>query len=278
LARCQRIGKPVAIPQGGKQMKYQIMILKFLAGFSIFCMVAAVASIATAAEISIGGGAGMKPDYEGSDDYEFVPIPYANLALDNGMFVNMQGFTVKANLIPSKTWRLGPMYNYRPSRSHVDNNRVDDMKNVSDANEIGGFAGFDYNNWFVSLEYLTDTGNAHEGWLGTARGGYNYVASKSWTLSFGLSTTYANDDYMSTYFGVTGADSTRSGLRTFNADAGIKDVGFDLGIMCPFTDNWGGRLLGGYKLLLNDADESSPVTNEGSQHQLFGGLLVVYTF
>jgi hypothetical protein len=25
-------------------------------------------------------------------------------------------------------------------------------------------------------------------------------------------------------------------------------------------------------------DESSPVTNEGSQHQLFGGLLVVYTF
>jgi outer membrane scaffolding protein for murein synthesis (MipA/OmpV family) len=52
----------------------------------------------------------------------------------------------------------------------------------------------------------------------------------------------------------------------------------DLGILCQFTENWGGRLLGGYKLLLNDADESSPVTNEGSKHQLFGGLLVVYSF
>ncbi len=89
-------------------MKYQIKILKFLAGLSIFYMVAAVASIATAADISIGGGAGMAPDYEGSDDYKFVPIPFANLALENGMFVNLQGLTVKANLIPSQTWRLAP--------------------------------------------------------------------------------------------------------------------------------------------------------------------------
>ena len=259
-------------------MKYQNVRLWVLAGLSIFFMMAAVVSIAPAADISIGGGAGMRPDYEGSDDYEFVPIPFANISFDSGIFVSIEGLTAKANLIPSKTWRLGPMYNYRPSRSRVDNNRVDRMSNVSDANEIGGFAGFDYNNWFASLEFLADTGNAYDGWLGTARGGYKYVASKSWTLSFGLSTTYASDDYMSTYFGVTGRDSARSGLRTFDADAGIKDVGFDLGIKCQFTDNWGGRVLGGYKLLLNDADESSPVTNEGSQHQLFGGLLVVYTF
>lgn len=259
-------------------MKDRKTQIKFLIGLSIGCLLVAMASFAAAADISIGGGAGIAPDYEGSDDYKFVPIPFANLALDNGMFVNLQGLTVKANLIPSQTWRLGPMYNYRASRSRVDSNRVDDMQNVSDANEIGGFAGFDYNNWFVFLEFLADTGDAHDGWLGTARGGYNYVASKSWTLSFGLSTTYADDDYMSTYFGVDDADAVRSGLRTFNADEGLKDVGFDLGIASQFTDHWSGRFIGNYKLLINDADESSPVTNEGSQHQLFGGLLVVYTF
>ena len=259
-------------------MKYQRMIIRFLAGLSIFCMMAALASIATAADISIGGGAGIAPDYEGSNDYEFVPIPFANLAFDNGMFVNVQGLTAKANLIPSKIWRLGPMYNYRGSRSDVDNNRVDQMQNVSDAHEIGGFAGFDYKNWFVFLEYLADMGDAHDGWLGTARGGYNWPASESWTLSFGLSATYADDDYMSTYFGVSGRDSDRSGLRKDDADSGLKDVGFDLGILCQFTENWGGRLLGSYNLLVGDADESSPVTDEGSKHQLFGGLLVVYTF
>ncbi len=259
-------------------MKYQRMMMRLLAGLAVFCMMTAVVSIAAAAEISIGGGAGMAPDYEGSDDYEFVPIPFARVAFDNGMFVTVEGLTAKANLIPSKIWRLGPMYNYRGSRSDVDNNRVDRLSNVSDAHELGAFGGFDYKNWFVFLEYLADMGDAHDGSLGTARGGYNWVASESWTLSFGLSTTYASGDYMSTYFGVDDADAAKSGLRTFNADEGLKDVAFDLGIGCQFTDHIGGRFIGQYKLLINDADESSPVTNEGSQHQIFGGLLVVYTF
>ena len=259
-------------------MKYQNIRMTFLAGIAIFCLMAAVASPVLAADISIGGGAGMAPDYEGSDDYKFVLIPFANLAFENGMFVKLQGLNAKANLIPSKIWRLGPMYNYRPSRSRVDNNKVDRLSNVSDANEVGGFGDFDYNNWFGFLEFLADTGEAHDGWLGTARGGYNYVASKSWKLSFGLSTTYASGDYMSTYFGVDGADAARSGLRTYNADEGLKDIAFDLGIGCQFTDHIGARFIGQYKMLINDADESSPVTNEGSQHQLFGGLLVVYTF
>ena len=233
---------------------------------------------AQAADFSIGGGIGVAPDYEGSEDYELVPVPTGAAMFDNGMFVKLVGLNLRANLIPSKTWRLGPMYNYRPSRSRVDNNRVDRMSNVSDANEIGGFGGFYYNNWFVFLEFLADTGDAHDGWLGTARGGYNHAASKSWRLSFGLSTTYASGGYMSTYFGVDGADAARSGLRTFNADEGLKDIAFDLGIACQFTDHIGGRFIGQYKMLINDADESSPVTNEGSQHQIFGGLLVVYTF
>jgi MipA family protein len=259
-------------------MKGRKMQIKFLIGLLAGCLLVAMASFVAAAEISIGGGAGMVPDYEGSDDYKFVPIPFAKLGFDNGMFVNLQGTTAKANLIPSKIWRLGPMYNYRPSRSHVDNSRVDNMKNVSAANELGGFAGFDYHGWFTYLDYLADIGDAYNGWLATARGGYNWVASKSWTLSFGLSTTYADDNYMSTYFGVSAADSARSGLRTYDADAGFKDVGFDLGILCKFTEHWSSRFLGGYKLLIDDADESSPVTEEGSQNQIYGGLLVIYTF
>ena len=72
-------------------------------------MMVLLVSNAPAADIPIGGGAGMAPDYEGSDDYKIVPLPYAKLTLENGMFVNLQGSAVKANLIPSKTWRLGPM-------------------------------------------------------------------------------------------------------------------------------------------------------------------------
>jgi outer membrane protein len=259
-------------------MRHPYLKLQFWIGNFVFCLIIAVATVAPAAEISIGAGAGIAPDYEGSDDYEFVPIPFAEVAFENGMFATLEGLTAKANLIPSNFWRLGPIYNYRPSRSNVDNSRVDDLKNVSDANELGAFGGIDWNGWFVFLEYLADMGDAHDGWLGTLRGGYNYVASKSWTLSFGLSTTYADDDYMSTYFEIDADNSARSGLDEYDADSGIKDVGFDLGILCQFTDHWGGRVLGSYKLLVGDADDDSPVTDEGSEHQFFLGLLVVYTF
>ncbi len=170
------------------------------------------------------------------------------------------------------------MYNYRPSRSDVDNNKVDRLENVSDANEVGAFGGFVYNNLFVSLEFLSDAGDAHDGWYTTLRGEYTWVARDTLTLVFGASTTYADGSYMSTYFGVDAADSARSGLETYDADDDLKDVTFDLGVAYSFTENWGARFIGSYKRLVGDADADGPVTDEGEANQWFTGVLVVYSF
>jgi outer membrane protein len=232
---------------------------------------------AHAADVSVGGGIGFAPDYEGSDDYEPIPVPYFNVNYNHGMYVKLLGFNLRANLIPEKTWSLGPVYNYRPERDSVDNNRVDRMRDVSDAHELGAFGGFTIDNWFVSLEFLTDLGQAHDGWYSELKGGYNWIIS-SWTLSIGASTTYADKDYMQTYFGVTAADAARSGLKQYKADAGIKDVGIDLGLNWMITQNWSAKGLASYTQLVGDADDSSPVVGEGSQSQFFGAALVVFTF
>jgi outer membrane protein len=233
---------------------------------------------AHAADFSVGGGIGFAPDYEGSDYYEAVPVPYFNVNYNHGMFVKLLGLNLRANLIPEKTWNLGPVYNYRAERDNVDNNRVDRMRDVSDAHEVGAFGGFTINNWFVSLEFLTDLGEAHGGWYSKLKGGYNWIISNSWALSIGASTTYADDDYMQTYFGVTAADAARSGLNQYEADSGIKDVGIDLGLNWMITQNWSAKGLASYTQLVGDADDSSPVVDEGSESQFFGAALVVYTF
>jgi len=233
---------------------------------------------AHAADVSVGGGIGFAPDYEGSDYYEAVPVPYFNVNYNQGMFVKLLGLNLRANLIPEKTWNLGPVYNYRAERDNVDNNRVDRMRDVSDAHEVGAFGGFTINNWFVSLEFLTDLGEAHGGWYSKLKGGYNWIISNSWALSIGASTTYADDDYMQTYFGVTAADAARSGLNQYEADSGIKDVGIDLGLNWMITQNWSAKGLASYTQLVGDADDSSPVVDEGSESQFFGAALVVYTF
>lgn len=258
-------------------MKDRKMLMRALIVVSIVCLLAGMASMAQAVDFSIGGGAGMAPDYEGSDDYEVVPIPFAEAKFSNGMYLQLKGLTARANLIPSDIWKLGPVYNYRPSRSDVDNSKVDDLKNVSDANELGGFGGFEYYGWFANVEFLADTGDAHDGWHATLKAGYNWILT-NWVFSVGGSTSYASGDYMSTYFGIDGADSARSGLSTYDADKGIKDWGVDLGINWRMTQRWSLRGFANYTRLIGDADDSSPVVDEGSQNQFFGGALVVFTF
>jgi len=93
-----------------------------------------VIPVAQAADVSVGGGIGFKPDYEGSEDYEAVPVPFVNVNFNHGMYIKLLGLNLRANLIPEKTWSLGPVYNYRAERDDVDNSAVDVMKKVSDAN------------------------------------------------------------------------------------------------------------------------------------------------
>ena len=256
-------------------MKNQRMVFGLLA---LLLAVLLVMPAARAAEFSIGGGVGIAPDYEGSEDYELVPVPAGSAKFDNGMYVKLLGLNLRANLIPSDFWRLGPVYNYRPERDDVDNNKVDRMKDISDANELGLFGGFEWQNWYVFLEYLADTGNAYDGSYGSLKGGYNWMINPEWVLTVGGFATYADDDYMQTYFGVSAADAARSGLNRYEADAGIKDVGIDLGLNWMITQNWSAKGIGSYTQLVGDADDGSPVVDEGSEGQFFGAALIVYTF
>ncbi|GAG50202.1 unnamed protein product, partial [marine sediment metagenome] len=105
-------------------MKNQRMLPALLGALlALFLVIPA----AQAADYSIGGGIGVAPDYEGSSDYELVPVPTGSANFDNGMYVELLGLNLRANLIPSDFWRLGPVYNYRAERDNVENNQVDRM-------------------------------------------------------------------------------------------------------------------------------------------------------
>jgi len=256
-------------------MKNQQMFMGLLA--ALLSLLLVVPTI-QAADFSIGGGIGVKPDYEGSSDYELVPVPAGSAKFDNGMYLKLLGLNLRANLIPSDFWRLGPVYNYRPERDNVENNRVDRMKDISDANELGIFGGIEWQGWYVFLEWLADTGDAYDGSYGTLKGGYNWMVNKEWMLTFGAFTTYASDDYMETYFGVSSGDAARSGLDRYNADGGMKDIGLDFGANWRFAQNWDLRGLFQIKQLVGDADDDSPVVDEGSETQLFTAVMVLFKF
>ena len=98
------------------------------------------------------------------------------------------------------------------------------------------------------------------------------------TLSVGASLTYGDSDYTETYFGVDAVDAGRSGLRQFDADAGIRDVRVPLMAMFSFSESW--HLVGGviYTRLLGDAADSPVTDDRGSENQFFAGLGLAYAW
>jgi outer membrane scaffolding protein for murein synthesis (MipA/OmpV family) len=107
---------------------------------------------------------------------------------------------------------------------------------------------------------------------------YDWLFSDAWQFSFSAFTTWADSDYHETYCGVDANDAARSGLDVYDPDDGIKDVGLNVGANWRFAESWDLRGLLQIKQLVGDADDDSPVVDEGSETQLFSAVLVVLKF
>jgi outer membrane protein len=234
-----------------------------------------LAGTAWAAKTTVGLGAGAAPDYEGSDDNTAVPMFMFSNKYDSGRFVTLMGPNLKVNLLANKQYSLGPVLNYRMGRDDVDNDQVDAMRKIDDAFEAGVFGGIDVNNLLLGIEFLADVSDEHDGYTTQATVGYRWKATPTLVITPGASLTYADSDYMGTYFSVNDYNRGGSGFSNYKADSGLKDAGFNL--MANYTpwQNWGIMGLFSYKSLLNDAKDS-PVVKVGDEDQVFFGLMGTY--
>ncbi|MGI9509360.1 MAG: MipA/OmpV family protein [Geminicoccaceae bacterium] len=228
-------------------------------------------------DVSLGAGVGVAPDYEGSDDYEAVPVLLAR-AQNGNRYIDLTGTTLSANLLGGPTFVAGPLLNYRKKRNNVDDNAVDDLDKVDAAIELGGFVGINYLGWLGKVSVSHDVNNAHDGFLVDLSAGYRAKLAPGWSWGGTVSTTYADSDYMDTYFSIDAGDSAASGLDQFDADKGFKDIGLNLNVAWGHDVGWGVTAIGSYTRLLDDAEDSPVVDDSGDENQLFGGLAVTYAF
>jgi outer membrane protein len=258
-----------------KDRKTQLILM---VGAAMVWLMTGLTPAAQAAEVSIGLGVGLAPDYEGSDDYAGVPIPYVDVKWANHMAINLLGNKAKVNLIPSSYWRGGVVGEYIPERDDVENSKVDNLKDVDASLMLGGFFGFEYRNWSASIEAMDDVADGNDGAIVRLLGGYKIPIDQAWSLSIGAFTTWADDNYMEAYFGIDSANAARSGLSTYDANSGFKDVGLNLTVSYQPWEHWGFMGLARYARLLDDAEDSPVVDDEGDANQFSAGILVIYKF
>lgn len=258
-------------------MKMRKTLVVLLIGVFVAVLLAAIPAAVAVEKLELGFGPGLAPDYEGSEDYEFVPVPYALAQWASGQYVHLLGNKLKGNVFPSDMWSFGPMVEYISSRADVDNNQVDDMQNVDASFMLGVFGGVKIDRWTASIEMRQDIADDN-GFLLTLNGGYNLPINEQLKLGFGVSTTYADGDYMNTYFSVDSGDARRSGLKEEDAESGFKDVGLDISADYNFYENWSVLGLLKYTRLVGDAEDSPVVDDEGDENQFFVGAVVKYSF
>ncbi|MFZ1992288.1 MAG: MipA/OmpV family protein [Alphaproteobacteria bacterium] len=174
------------------------------------------------------------------------------IAYDIGRRDNQDGIRGLGNVSPTPQARLYMDYVFRP---RMMGHEVPVILSIDTRRAIGEYNGFIAN-----------------------VGGYVPIAgseAERYFVFLGASGTYWDKRTAQTYFGVTPAQSARSGLPVFNADRGPESFGAGLSAGWFMTDHW---LITGdlaVKRILHDFD-NSPVVRE--PWSAFASLSIAYAF
>jgi outer membrane protein len=224
-----------------------------------------------AARFTLGAGAGVTPDYFGSDDYSFGPagtLRFDYIRLPGGIEfggVGAVGFVEG----------FGPRgaVRYIGSRKASDNRELRGLDDVDASLEVGLGLGYDDQYWraFGDLRYGVI---GHHAWVGELGADAILRPNEAWVVNFGPRANWGSGRFMDTYFGVSERESGRSGFNDYSPSSGFYSAGVELGARYSFSERWGVEGTASYERLIGDAGDS-PIVEAGSANQY--GMQVIIT-
>ncbi len=240
--------------------------------------------------ITLGGAAIVKPKYEGSDEFETIPIPiivpkFSETVEENGSAitevrkrVNFRGLDeIRIRVLGGERFHAGAVTGYITKRDQDDGRLLRGLGDIDGGLVAGAYTGFTLGAFqfdATMLEKVTGDDSGPEFRFGVET---TQQITERTRIVARVGTTFASDDYMQTYFGVTPAQSrnSKAGLAAYTPDAGIKDVFFEIGGTMDLSDRWLLKAGGRYGRLLGDAADSPVVATE---NQFSGVLGLGYRF
>ncbi len=223
--------------------------------------------------LEIGAGGQMRPAYEGAKDYQFDPTGFATLH-----YLWLPGFGELKSGRKAEGFFIGPSFRYVSKRDSADYPELFGLNNIDATFELGAKVGYDFN-WvrpWVAVRYGL---GGHSGIVGET--GLNFVFKPTEITEFtvGPRASFANGEYMETYFGVTPVEAARSRLMwAYAPGGGFKGVGLDATARYQLTPQWAvvGELI--YERLISDAADSPIVQVGGDVNQFTAKLGLSYKF
>jgi|AntRauTorcE11897_2_1112592.scaffolds.fasta_scaffold04841_4 outer membrane scaffolding protein for murein synthesis (MipA/OmpV family) len=227
-------------------------------------------------DVTLGAGVAYGPTYEGSNDYTVTPLPYINIRYKDRIGLGKNGLT--ADILKNDESKIGIGLTYDMGRDEdgdtlfgSDDDTLDGMGDIDGAVGLKAYAAHDFVPVTVSGSITQYVGDDNDGLLVDAKLSKRFPLSRQLSLTASLGTTWADDDYMSTFFGVDTGQAARSQFSQYNAESGFKDISVGINAMYLLNKNW--FIMGGGKVkqLLNDAADS-PVSQDDTNFSLISSI------
>ncbi|MFM2398088.1 MAG: hypothetical protein RL341_245 [Pseudomonadota bacterium] len=182
----------------------------------------------------IGLGVNYGPEYLGSDELKARALPLINARWKNGFFAGFPS-GIGFNFAPEKPLQFGLAVRADLGRKESDSDYLRGMGDIKTRPEYSGFASFTLNDVTLRTSLNYGSTNDRKGLLLNVGGVYGVPLTKSSRLAFSLDTTFANEEYMQSYFGVTSAQSIASGYSIYSPGAGMRDVRLGVNYLYLFS-------------------------------------------
>lgn len=233
----------------------------------------------------IGAGAMVGPTYEGSKHYQVGPLPVAEVSWRKTISLSpMGGLMATVRPLNDKDFSVSGGIGYWGGRKESADKEHDDalrgLGNLS-SNAVGKLGmAYQYKAISVGLNLARDIGGDRDGTTITLKGGYKIYKGQDFKVNAEISTTWADDNYMGSLFGITPEQARNSPKHYSGHDAqsGIKDVKISVNASYDFTSSIGLFALAEAGRLLGDAADSPIVKDQGSENQFKTGLGLAYRF
>jgi outer membrane protein len=225
-------------------------------------------------------GAAVGPQYEGSDDYDAMPMFAATFSKGN-RYLGFSDGALRANIVNSDRYEFGPLLGFSTGRDDdIDNAAVAALGSIDTATELGAFGAYSWpltgeSRMRVAGEYLQDVSDVYDSWRAGVSLDYSVELHSGWSVDVEAALGLVSDDYADTFYSVSKSGAGVSGLDQYKAGGGIDNVGLSLVMGYPVNDQF--RVFGvvAYQRLLGDVADS-PIVADPDQMTIGLGIGYFY--
>ena len=220
----------------------------------------------------VGIGAINQPRFPGSSEKRTRVLPFIGIEYGR-VFFGAAGDGIPAGLgaylYRDSRWTLGIGLgqDLTKPRKEADSPRLQGLGDI-DSTPLGAIFATGRWTWFaVRTSVVSDVGGKDEGTRASLDLEARLRLSDTISLAAGPGATWADRKYQQTFFGITKAQSSASGLDTYMVGSGVNNLRFSVSMDIHLNRRWnfGTRLT---MTALNGEAEKSPITESRKSNTL----------